>query len=471
MTTSRGRWTRRARALVAVLAVAVVCGLPTVAHGSPRASTAGRLSLQPRAGPAGASVTARATGFDGCPPVGSDDASPGQVAFYWDGTDLLDQVDVTGPDGSAETTFVVPVGATLEAHLVVATCVGADRVTARARFTVEPSRQTPATVPNLLGMTEQEATAAIEEAQLVLGRTTGGGGRVTNQTADGGVEVAPGTPVDIELGEAPPRTVVVPDLFGATVAQSRDRLDAAGLVLGSVAAAGEVVADQSPDAGSLVLPGTRVDVTLGPVVPPTVVVPDLLGRSAEEASTLLHARGLVLGLLTGSGAAVTEQVPRAGASVKAGSAVNVSLNAEPPPRLVPVPDLRGRSTSQARSDLEGIGLVLGGRADGVGEVVGQQPAAGVLVPPGSTVSVTYGTALPWWLVAAVPTAILLFLALPGMHLYRRHRERRWVRDHVRVVPRRTDGVHITESGRTELPAVVLRIEPHADPGSQVLEEV
>lgn len=109
----------------------------------------------------------------------------------------------------------------------------------------------------------------------------------------------------------------------------------------------------------------------------------------------------------------------------------------PPVQLVEVPDLTGRTETEARGDLRAVRLVLTD-ASGTGRVVDQDPAAGALVPPGTPVSVTLASA-PGSTSESRPilpaSTVLLGLvaigatttALSAERARRRHaRERRWV---------------------------------------------
>jgi len=69
--------------------------------------------------------------------------------------------------------------------------------------------------------------------------------------------------------------------------------------------------------------------------------------------------------------------------------------ATPTPRVIAVPDLRGKSLEEARAALQAAGLTVTVRGVNVNiprDVVAQQsPAAGVSVPPGGTVNISVGT--------------------------------------------------------------------------------
>jgi beta-lactam-binding protein with PASTA domain len=368
------------------------------------------VSVDPTSGPPGSSVTAVATGYGGCPPSGLDDVGDGQVAFLWDGDQ---QGVVEASDGSASTTFAVPESAALGDHQVLTRCLGDDELNASTRFTVEPPVEAPVIVPDIIGMSVEEAT---------------------------------------------------------------DRLVAEGLALGDVSGVGDVVDSQDPPAGEEVPVRSTVDVTVVRVEPQPVVVPDLVGLNVAEVPGVLAERGLVLGSQSGDGEVVRSQNPEPGSLVPPGSAVNISVETEVPPEpLVEVPDLTGLPVDEARATLAAAGLEVGDSLDGSGIVESQEPGAGTLVPVATAVSLSLeGTRTPWWPIAAAALVVLLGAALSTHQVTRSSRDRRWLRKHMRLAPgvASAPGFDITEPlGEREPPTLVVRLVTHADSGTQVLEEV
>jgi hypothetical protein len=112
--------------------------------------------------------------------------------------------------------------------------------------------------------------------------------------------------------------------------------------------------------------------------------------------------------------------------------------------LVTVPDLTGLTEAEAVAALGGQ-LVLANPTGAAGTVVGQDPAAGAQVEPGSPVRIELRTAAvvepagersPVLLVGAGLGALLLLVAAAVLARtgLRRGRERRWLREHVAVAP-------------------------------------
>lgn len=368
------------------------------------------VSVDPTSAPPGSSVTAVATGYGGCPPSGLDDVGDGQVAFFWN-SDELGVADVG--DGSASTTFAVPESASPGDHQVVTRCLGDDELNASTRFTVEPPIETLVPVPNIIGMSVEEAT---------------------------------------------------------------DRLAAGRLALGQVSGLGGIVDSQDPAPGQQVPVGSTVDLTVVRVDPQPVVVPDLIGLNVAEVPGVLAGLGLVLGSQSGDGDVVRSQEPEPGSPVPPGSAVNISVETEVPPEpLVEVPDLTGMTVDEARAALTAAGLEVGNSLDGAGIVESQEPDAGTLVPVATAVSLSLeGTRTPWWPIAAAALLVLLGTAVSAHQVTRSSRDRRWLRKHMRLAPgvAPAPGFVITEPRRErEPPTLVVRLVTHADSGTQVLEEV
>jgi hypothetical protein len=272
---------------------------------------------------------------------------------------------------------------------------------------------------------------------------------------------------------------VVPDLGGLTLDAARDQLRGAGLRLGKVdgpsADPAALVAGQDPPPGSPLGLRGAVAVTMAT---PLVTVPDLRRRTPEDARALLDSLGLVLRIRSGSGRVATQR-PAAGDKVPPGSVVEVTLRAVPPPVLVTVPDLRGLSLADAEAAVADAGLAL--RASGAtsGTVATQTPAAGTSAPRGSVVAVTMTAAAPvppsppWLPVAAALVAVLVAAAAMAIAArgLRRRRQRRWVREHVRVVAGSDLGGDCQVDEVAPGPTHSVGLQPHPDHGSQTLEEV
>jgi hypothetical protein len=279
----------------------------------------------------------------------------------------------------------------------------------------------------------------------------------------------PGSPVSITLGSVPV-LVTVPRVIGLTPEDAASVLRDRQLVLGQVSGEGEKIRGQRPRAGTKVPVRSAVNVTVerGVIAPVLIQVPNLVGRKVAAARVALTDLGLVLGGKLADDRTVAGQQPAAGTLVPVGKVVTVTLVAPP---MVRVPNLTGSGAAGARTALSALGLVFGGTPDSDRDIVGQEPAAGTLVPVGTTVTATFAQSSSPWAAVAALVALLLGSALATYRGMRQRLDNKWVRNKLRIVTRQSAlGQSITESNRTP-PTPVVRIEPHADTGTHTLEEV
>ena len=309
------------------------------------------VTVDPPRAPAGVQVIATASGFDGCvvTPVETQGpqvelgphvelllmADPLTTSVYRllssaESTEpgevriLWDDEDVVGAaevsGGSAEVLFTIPTDASPGPHVVTARCLDGS-VVGRTVVEVEPPMVMPTIVPPVTGLTVAEAGVVLKEAELILGETTGDGELIEDQSPEAGAEAERGSTVDVVLGEAPPTLVEVPLLRDLDREEARRELEAANLVLGNVTGTG-VVDAQSHAPGVLVPAGTAVDVSL--VTPGLVPVPRLVGMQLDEASERLADRDLMLAQVSGDDpqpdSVVRRQRPAPGTLVQSGSA-------------------------------------------------------------------------------------------------------------------------------------------------------
>jgi serine protease AprX len=151
-------------------------------------------------------------------------------------------------------------------------------------------------VPNVVGMTQAAAEAAITDAGLSVGTVSTAyddftdAGDVISQDPAGGASVPAGSPVDLVVSLGPP-PVAVPDVVGMAQAAAESAITGAGLVVGAVSTAyddtvpdGDVIS-QNPTGGASVAPGSPVDlvVSLGPATANTHV------GNLERAANFINA--------------------------------------------------------------------------------------------------------------------------------------------------------------------------------------
>jgi eukaryotic-like serine/threonine-protein kinase len=122
---------------------------------------------------------------------------------------------------------------------------------------------TPRSVPDLVGMSVEDAEAAVEAVQLGLSVTSEdfsedvAAGGVISQGVAPGEAVERGSAVEVVVSKGPDRRTV-PDLDGATLDQAVAALEDVGLRSGGVQGSGSVVRFTEPGAGAKLPPGSEV---------------------------------------------------------------------------------------------------------------------------------------------------------------------------------------------------------------------
>jgi serine/threonine-protein kinase len=207
------------------------------------------------------------------------------------------------------------------------------------------------------------------------------------------------------FGGAGASRVQVPNLDGLTVEQAASTLQEFDLRLGaqtpevSERPEGRIIAQQ-PAAGETLEQGQAVNVTISSGLE-QATVPQLIGLTSIDAvRTALADAGLELGSIREVDSPqpseyVLEQDPPEGIQVNSGSRVAITVSSG----LIGVPDLIGATEAQARTDLVQAGFVpevLYQEADAevAGTVIAQSPQAGGGLDRGATVVITVATAPP-----------------------------------------------------------------------------
>jgi serine/threonine-protein kinase len=193
-------------------------------------------------------------------------------------------------------------------------------------------------VPRVLGLSIVEAQAEIQKSKL--------------QAADGGAEPHPSAAQGIVIWQDPPPDVLAQEGSKVTLVSS---------------------------AG-----------------PPKIPVPDVANLDAGLAQSLVTAAGLIVSQVESVQAAQPTGLammtrPPAGTALTPGAGLTLVVSRGAP--TIPIPDLLGLGSADARTRLEVEGLQLGtvtrrrtGEA-APGTIVGQRPAAGTLAAPGTVVDI------------------------------------------------------------------------------------
>ncbi|MFD1813060.1 Stk1 family PASTA domain-containing Ser/Thr kinase [Rhodococcus gannanensis] len=255
-------------------------------------------------------------------------------------------------------------------------------------------------VPSVEGMDRTAATAAVEAAGLsteirgeysdtapadaLLGTDPDSGSRVPR---DGSVALL------VSLGKP-----AVPNLTrGADIATVEDDLRSrtfvpvdGGEAFSATAPVGSVAA-LDPGPGTVLAVGSEVKVLRSKGSPP-VELPDLRGKTADQARAELDALGItvsdtreVFDSEVDAGDVVGTD-PKQGTTVGAGSSVTLTVST-----AVKLPSMLGRTVGSARDELERLGLDVEVRRVSKSDksiVVAQNPGVSERIEPGGTVTLT-----------------------------------------------------------------------------------
>ena len=127
--------------------------------------------------------------------------------------------------------------------------------------------------------------------------------------------------------------ITVPDLSGMTVEQARQRLKDLGLVVGKITQGSvegkpdNTIVAQSPSGDSKVSKGTTVDLVVNKPQTKKVKMPDVVGMTLKDARQVLGSYNIGVNQISGSvdeKAIVTEQSVKAGEEVNEGSSLNLA---------------------------------------------------------------------------------------------------------------------------------------------------
>jgi serine/threonine-protein kinase len=229
-------------------------------------------------------------------------------------------------------------------------------------------------------------------------------GIVLEQDPAPGVDIDPATdPVTVIVGVAPENVTVPEDLIGMTQEDAEAAVQDADLEVGEISTEETddeslvgTVQSSDPSPGTSVPPGTAVNLVVYGE-PENITVPDVLNQTRDEARDTLRDLGLEVEVAEESSSSVDEGLvirtdPRGGSSVEPGSTVTIVVSTGED--LVEVPSVIGFSEDQARNLLEqeAYGFEVSPRTEETCDeqadlVYGQEPQPGEEVPRGTTVTI------------------------------------------------------------------------------------
>jgi eukaryotic-like serine/threonine-protein kinase len=195
-----------------------------------------------------------------------------------------------------------------------------------------------------------------------------------------------------------PTLVAVPNVVGQPADQAQQTLEAAGFRVTRTTETSErpvdEVIDQDPRADEQAEEGSEVTVTVSGG-PETAKVPDVTGRTLDEASQALIDAGFVPSQKAEENADVEDGLvirtdPAANAEAALNSTVTIFYSSGP--NTIQIPDVRGQSVNDARNTLTGAGFTnIQERQEASndveeGQVIGTEPGAGQQAPANATIT-------------------------------------------------------------------------------------
>lgn len=282
-------------------------------------------------------------------------------------------------------------------------------VAAVALFSIFGSGTQTKPVPNLIGLTQEQAIKAIEDNGFEVGKveqgytSAQGEGKVYEQNPLATRAMPEGSSIDIRVskGEAPAEKVTVPDLTNLP----EDQVEAELAKYNLVGRKGEDQESDSIEKGRVCSQDTPegTEVNVGETITyhissgaSTAVIPNVVGDYYEDAQERLSSSDGEFDVKvvwdysnTVAEGNVISVDPAAGNTAEVGSTVTITVSSGPKPvENVPVPYVVGKSYYDARAQLQNLGFVVqlasGSSAEGV--VVSQ--SAWESLPEGGTIVLT-----------------------------------------------------------------------------------
>ncbi len=269
------------------------------------------------------------------------------------------------------------------------------------------------TVPDLVDLTEADATAALGSAGLATGSVVTAfdetivAGNVVSQDPTAGSDVDKGSTVDYVVSDGPTPFVQVPAVRDLSEADAVAAIEGAALAVGDTltqaherVAAGDAI-KTDPAEGEDVLQGSSLVlyVSSGSKLR---TIPDVSGQTAADAQAALEAEDLTVTAEERTNAKVekgnaVKTEPAAGTEVEVGDAVTLVVSKGP--KQVVIPDVVGLPRAEARSTITDSELKVGDETVAedtapVNTVIAQDPAPGGEADKNSTVDITLSSGPP-----------------------------------------------------------------------------
>ena len=207
---------------------------------------------------------------------------------------------------------------------------------------IETSAET-AIVPNVVGMTVAEASDALTKAGLTAKATYKESTEyekdyIVSQDIEGNVEVPAGTVLNLVVSSGKVIGATVPDVVGMTEAEAKVRLESEGFTMqkqlqeSDSVEKGNVIS-QNPLGATTAAKGSDVTVVISSGMSvETMEMPDLTGKTEEEAKVVIEEEGLTVGTVSEEDSDTVEkckvisQSPAAGGTVDKGTKVDIKVS-------------------------------------------------------------------------------------------------------------------------------------------------
>lgn len=276
--------------------------------------------------------------------------------------------------------------------------------------TVDTDEKTKVKVPNVVGMTEDEAKKTLNKKGLgfkVVAREESKKyeeGTVSKQKTEAGKRVAKNTTIQVVVSSGlVGDEITVPNVSNMSESEAQKALEDAGFekitsdfAYSDSVAEGDVIGT-TPAANARATKDTEIVMKVSKGSEKKMV-PNVVGQQDGDAQNAITAAGLTVGTVTYEyyddvpKGQVVSQTVAGGKKVAPGTSVGLTISSGPkPPEKVSVPPVTGISIEEARALLDGVGLKADIKYDSetvgtVGQVIKCNPGVGTQVDEGSTVT-------------------------------------------------------------------------------------
>ena len=276
--------------------------------------------------------------------------------------------------------------------------------------TVDTDEKTKVKVPNVVGMTEDEAKKTLNKKGLgfkVVAREESKKyeeGTVSKQKTEAGKRVAKNTTIQVVVSSGlVGDEITVPNVSSMSESEAQKALEDAGFekitsdfAYSDSVAEGDVIGT-TPAANARATKDTEIVMKVSKGSEKKTV-PNVVGQQDGDAQNAITAAGLTVGTVTYEyyddvpKGQVVSQTVAGGKKVAPGTSVGLTISSGPkPPEKVSVPPVTGISIEEARALLDGVGLKADIKYDSetvgtVGQVIKCNPGVGTQVDEGSTVT-------------------------------------------------------------------------------------